>query len=240
MNKLIENQTSGEIWMRTPSGKILPSTDALSALNLKYSTIDSNFHFELINNEIKRFDFFYDVIFIETASGYIFDKLSKSENILIPENNDNRLTTTENGNKFPDYWLDEVNKKIYVVDNEIKYWTSVSVKINVKIKQFDITKNLYSTKFSYDINLTYCNFSNLTKKPILEPCKISYNNDTRCFNVSFILRGNNDEFGLISTILKKDQNLVIDNINCLLPYTTLQEITSDVIIDKLLETDFYS
>ena len=238
MNKLIENQTSGEIWMRTPSGKILPSTDALSALNLKYSTIDSNFHFELINNEIKRFDFFYDVIFIETASGYIFDKLSKNKNVLIPENNDNRLTTTENGNKFPDYWLDEVNKKIYVVDNEIKYWTSTSVKINVKIKQFDITKNLYSTKFSYDIELIYNN--TITKKPTIEPCKISYNLDTRCFNVSFILRGNAEEFGLISSTLKKNQNLVINNINCLLPYTTVQEINSEVLVDKLLETDFYS
>jgi hypothetical protein len=192
----------------------------------------------LINNEIKRFDFFYDVIFIETASGYIFDKLSKNKNVLIPENNDNRLTTTENGNKFPDYWLDEVNKKIYVVDNEIKYWTSTSVKINVKIKQFDITKNLYSTKFSYDIELIYNN--TITKKPTIEPCKISYNLDTRCFNVSFILRGNAEEFGLISSTLKKNQNLVINNINCLLPYTTVQEINSEVLVDKLLETDFYS
>lgn len=239
MNKLIENQISGEIWMRTPSGKILPSTDALSALNLKYSTINSNFYSELSSNQIKKFDFFYDVIFIETASGYIFDKLSKSENVLIPENNDNRLTLKSNIKSNPDYWLDEVNKKIYVVDNEIKYWTSTSVKINVKIKQFDIIKNLYSTKFSYDIELIYSN-NIITKKPTIEPCKMSYNVDTRCFNVSFILRGNDEEFGLISSTLKKNQNLVIDNINCLLPYTTVQEINSDVLVDKLLETDFYS
>jgi hypothetical protein len=240
MNKILENDVDGELWLRTPSGKILPSTDALSALNLKYSTVNTDFYSELINNQIKRFDFFYDVIFLETETGYIFDKLTKNNNILIPSNNDDRLIITANGNKFPDYWLDEVNKKIYVVDNQIKYWTSTNVKINVTIKQFDILKNTYSSKFSYDINLTYCNFSNLTKKPILEPCKISYNNDTRCFNVSFILRGNKDEFGIISTILKKDQNLVIDNINCLLPYATLQSITTDVIVDKLLETDFYS
>ena len=226
--------------MRTPSGKILPSTDALSALNLKYSTINPNFHFELINNEIKRFDFFYSVIFIETASGYIFDKLSKHENVLIPENNDNRLTLKVNMESNPDYWLDEINKKIYVVNNELSAWNSSSANLNITIKQFDITKNLYSTKFSYNLNLNYCDFSGLTKEPIMEPCKISYNIDTKCFNVSFILRGNNDEFGLISTTLKKNQNLVIDSINCLLPYTTLQEITSEVLVDKLLETDFYS
>ena len=237
MNKLIENQTSGEIWMRTPSGKILPSTDALSALNLKYSTINPNFHFELINNEIKRFDFFYNVIFIETATGYIFDKLTKSENILIPENNDDRLTLKVKMESNPDYWLDEINKKIYVVDNKLNSWNSSSANLNITIKQFDITKNLYSTKLSYNLNLEY---SNITKEPITEPCKISYNIDTKCFNVSFILRGNNDEFGLISTTLKKNQNLVIDSINCLLPYTTLQEMTSEVLVDKLLETDFYS
>lgn len=238
MNKLIENQTSGEIWMRTPSGKILPSTDALSALNLKYSTVDPDFYFELINNEIKRFDFFYNVIFIETASGYIFDKLTKSQNILIPENNDNRLTLKANMESNPDYWLDEINKKIYVVNNELSAWNSSSANLNITIKQFDITKNLYSTKLSYNLNLKY--YINLTKEPIMEPCKISYNIDTKCFNVSFILRGNNNEFGLISTTLKKNQNLVIDSINCLLPYTTLQEITSEVLVDKLLETDFYS
>jgi hypothetical protein len=224
--------------MRTPSGKILPSTDALSALNLKYSTTNPDFYFELINNEIKRFDFFYNVIFIETESGYIFDKLTKSENILIPENNDNRLTLKVNMESNPDYWLDEINKKIYVVDNTLNSWNSNTVNLNIKIKQFDITKNLYSTKLSYNLNLKY--YNNITKEPIIEPCKISYNIDTKCFNVSFILRGNNDEFGLISNTLKKNQNLVIDSINCLLPYTTLQEITSDILVDKLLETDFYS
>jgi hypothetical protein len=240
MNKILENDVAGELWLRTPSGKILPSTDALSALNLKYSTVNTNFYSELINNQIKRFDFFYDVIFLETETGYIFDKLTKNNNILIPSNNDDRLTLTENGGKFPDYWLDEINKKIYVVQNKIDNWAFTNLKkINITIKQFDIIKNTYSTKLSYNINLTYCSVY-YTTSPTLEPCKISYNNDTRCFNVSFILRGKNGEFGLISTILKKDQNLVIDNINCLLPYVTLQSITTDVIVDKLLETDFYS
>jgi hypothetical protein len=239
MNKFIENLTSGEIWIRTPSGKIIPSTDALSALNLKYSTINPLFYFELTYNEIKRFDFFYNVIFIETASGYIFDKLTSIKNVLTPVNNDNRLTLKPTMESNPDYWLDENNKKIYVVSNELKAWTNTTVNLEVQIKQFDITRNLYSTKFLYDINLNFPS-SLYTTPPTIEPCKISYNVDTRCFNVSFILRGNNQEFGLISTILKKNENLVIDNINCLLPYVSATNITSNIIIDKLLETDFYS
>ena len=78
MNKLLQNQIFGEMWMRTPSGKILPYNIALSSLNLKYNSINPNFNFELTNNLINRFDFFYDVIFIETNSGYIFEKLKKN------------------------------------------------------------------------------------------------------------------------------------------------------------------
>jgi hypothetical protein len=58
--------------------------------------------------------------------------------------------------------------------------------------------------------------------------------------VSFILRGLNKEFGLISTLLKKKDVLDIHSINCLLPYSTLQSITVDVDFNKSLETDFYS
>jgi hypothetical protein len=239
MNKLLQNQIFGEMWMRTPSGKILPYNIALSSLNLKYNSINSNFNFELTNNLINRFDFFYDVIFIETNSGYIFEKLKKNGDVIFPENNDNRLTLKSDIDVNPDYWLDEPNKKIYIVENKLIYWDSDEVKLNIIVKQFNITENLYSTKLSYVLHLKYCNF-NITKKPIIEPCKISYNIDTKCFNVSFILRGNNNEFGLISNTLKKNQNLEIDNINCLLPYASLQEITTDILINNSLEIDFYN
>lgn len=240
MNKLSQNQIFGEMWMRNPSGKILPYNVALSSLNLKYDSINPNFNFELTNNLINRFDFFYDVIFIETNSGYIFEKLKKNGDVIFPANNDNRFTPKSDINVSPDYWLDEPNKKIYIVENKLVYWDSDEVKLNIIVKQFDITENLYSTKLSYVLHLKYCNSSSITKKPNIEPCKISYNIDTKCFNVSFILRGNNNEFGLISNTLKKNQNLTIDNINCLLPYTTLKEITTEILINNSLEIDFYN
>jgi hypothetical protein len=243
MSKLNDIDILGELWMRTPSGKILPSNVSLSSLYLKYSTIYSPIYSDLQNNAIKRFDCFYDVVFIETLNGFIFDKIKYEENEIYPANNDDRFISTLDGNKSPDYWLDEVNKKIYVVYNNLKELYGNIAKINVTVHQFDIIKNTYSSKLSYTLTLTFCENYYLEQPDIskfLEPPKISYNLDTRCFDVSFILRGLNKEFGLISTLLKKKDVLDIHSINCLLPYSTLQSITVDVDFNKSLETDFYS
>jgi hypothetical protein len=243
MSKLDDINILGELWMRTPSGKILPSNVALSSLYLKYSTIYSPIYFDLENNAIKRFDCFYDVVFIETQNGFIFDKIKHETNELYPADNDNRFISTTDGNNSPDYWLDEVNKKIYVVYNNLKRLYGNIAEINVTIHQFDIIKNTYLSKLSYTLTLTFCDNYYLEQPYIskfLEPPKISYNLDTRCFDVSFILRGSNKEFGLISTNLKKKDVLDIDSINCFIPYSTLQSITVNVDFNKSLETDFYS
>ena len=58
MSKLNDINILGELWMRTPSGKILPSNVSLSSLYLKYSTIYSPIYSDLQNNAIKRFDCF--------------------------------------------------------------------------------------------------------------------------------------------------------------------------------------
>jgi len=243
MSKLDDNNILGELWVRTPTGKILPANVSLSSIYIKYSAIQSPIYTDLKNNAIKRFDCFYNVVFIETENGFIFDKISYDKNELNPADNDNRFISTTNGNKSPDYWLDEVNKKIYVVYNNLKQLGGNIAKINVTIHQFDITKNTYASKLSYTLKLTFCNNYYLEQSNIsefLEPPKISYNLDTRCFDVSFILRGINKEFGLINTILKKKDVLDIDSINCLIPYSKLQSITVNVDFNKSLETDFYS
>lgn len=240
MSDLYENTVSGELWSRYPSGVIYPATSALSALYLKYYAIDQIFYNELKNNNITRFDYFYDSIFIETSRGFIFDKLIFENNSYKPSNNDNHLVITSQDNKTqPDYWLDETNKKIYVVFTKIKEWLVNKLIINVSVQQFDISQNLLYTKLNFDINVNISN-NHYYSEPSLEPAKISYNIDTKTFNVSFICRGNNQEFGLISINLSKGQTLEIDEINCFLPFIKNKTINVDVILNKTLETDFYS
>lgn len=237
MNKLIENIISGELWMRTPSGKILPSNEALSALYIKYEPINADFNYELSMNLIQRFDFFYDSIFIETSTGFIFDKLKVKDNVILPDNNDDHLILSSENGSLPDYWLDEKEKTIYVTCNQIISWDSTNVEVNVKVYQFNITKNILSLKLSYNLQIKLLNYGYI-RLPILEPCKISYNQDTRYFNISFILRGKNQEFGLISTNLKKSEKLIIDDVNLLLPYAETESISVDISVDKILETEF--
>ena len=239
-NKLIENEKTGELWLRFPTGTIQPAQQALSALYLKYEPIDNIFYNDLKNNQLRRFDYFYDVIFIETQRGFIFDKMDKSDdNILKSANNDDRLFLTNAGYKFPDYWLDEKNKKIYISCNRLKEWNSTSVKINVLISQFDIKNNIHGIKTSIDITLN-TDYSGLYREPIVEPTKITYNPDTKCFNVSFVSRGNNKEFGLFSIDLKKGKTLKIEQVNCFVPYLKTPSVSTEILINKTLETDFYN
>lgn len=240
MNKIYENTISGELWSRFSSGTILPANSALSSLYLKYYTIDNIFYNELKNNSIIRFDYFYDSIYIETKRGFIFDKLMFENNSYKPNSNDNHLIVFEENNTTqPDYWLDESNKKVYNAYTKTHRWNSNENVINVIIQQFDILQNNLFTKLNFYLNLKNTN-NYFTKKSTIEPCKISYNPDTKTFNVSFVCRGNNEEFGLISINLSKKQKLEIDEINCFLPYLKNKTIDVEIIFNKILETDFYN
>jgi hypothetical protein len=226
---------SGEMWLRDPSGTIHPANSALSNFYSKYKTINQTFYSELTSNQIKRFDFFYDVVFIETKSGHIFDKIEVVNDKIVPVNLDNRFLPYS----YSDYWLDESNKKIYNVINKIDSWSLSSVDIGVMLEQFDIIRNSFNLKLYYQINLNF-NQNIYSNIPIIEPPKITFNLDTDSFNVSFILRGPNKEFSLISTNIKKQQFLEISEINCYIPFTPNKNVSSSVLEQNILETDFYN
>lgn len=240
MNDLYENTINGELWSRFSSGTIYPANSALSALYLKYYTIDSLFYNHLQNNNIIRFDYFYDSIFIETKRGFIFDKLLFENNSYKPFSNDNHFVVFEENNTTqPDYWLDESNKKIYNVYTKIKEWNSDKAVVSIYVQQFDITHDNLFTKLNFYLNIKNTN-NYFLKKPTLEPCKISYNPDTKTFNISFIIRGNNEEFGLVSINVSKKQTLELDEINCFLPFLKSKTIDVEILFNKVLETDFYN
>jgi len=239
MSNFQESFESGELWIRYPSKVLYPATSALSSIYLKYSLIDTDFYAELKNNNILNFDCFYDVIFIETKSGHIFDKIIFETNSYAPSNLDNHFLDTKETYKFVDYWLDEKNKKIYTSINQYNTTSVSSVNVGIMVEQFDIVRNTFNLKLFYEINLNF-GYNLYSKTPVLEPSKISYNIDTKKFNISFILRGPQDEFGLISSNLSKYEFLEVDETNCFIPYCSSTKVNINVIDQTLLETDYYS
>lgn len=239
MSNFQENFKAGELWLRLPTGALYPATSALSALYLKYSPIDNDFYVELKNNEILNFDCFYDIVFIETRSGHIFEKIEVENNRFIPVNQDNRFFNTKNSLMFIDYWLDEKNKKIYSTINQYNTTSVSAVKVGIIMEQFDIVRNNFNPKLFYEIDINFG--KNLYEKtPIIEPPKITFNDDSKKFNVSFIIRGPNQEFGLISTNLSKYEFLEVDEVNCFLPFASGAKTDINILYQKLLETDYYN
>lgn len=225
----------GEMWMRDSTGTIHSANSALINLYSKYETINQTFYNELISNQIKRFDFFYDVIFVETQSGHIFDKIEIINDKIHPVSLDNRFLPYS----YSDYWLDESNKKIYNTINKIDNWSLSSVQIGVLIEQFDIVRNLFNLKLYYQIDINF-NQNIYQVKPIIEPPKITFNADTDIFNISFILRGPNKEFSLLSTNINKQQFLELEEVNCFVPFASSKNVNLNILEQKILETDFYN
>lgn len=239
MSNFQENFEAGELWLRLPNQVLYPATSALSSLYLKYSAIDNDFYVELKNNNILKFDCFYDVVFIETESGHIFDKIEVEDNKFIPVSQDNRFFDTKKDMMFVDYWFDETNKKIYTTVNQYNNSSVSAVQIGIFVEQFDTIRNLFNLKLFYEIDVNFG--ENLyIKTPTLEPAKITFNNDNRNFNISFILRGPNEDFGLISTNILKYEFLEVDQVNCFLPFASGAKTNVSIIYQNLLETDFYS
>jgi len=105
----------GSFWLRKVNGSIESSVESLSSIFEKYRNVNSYFYNDLINNNIKNFDVFYDVIFIETNNGYIIEKFYIDNDYKVyPYNNNNFFTRVKN--TTTKYWFDEKKLKVYFVD----------------------------------------------------------------------------------------------------------------------------
>lgn len=239
MTNFETDKNGGELWIRLVDNTILPATSALSAIYFKYNSIDSPFYLDLKNNNITRFDMFYESIFIETPRGFLIEKIKFLEKNIQPFDNNNHFILLNSDVEKPDYWLDDNSLKVFITKNEIKTWNLSSVEITFDVYQFDIKTNFLNKKLSFDVK-TMFSHSLYSQTPILEPCKVSYNFDTKSFNISTILRGPQKDFGLISVNIKKRQFLQIDEINSFIPYSSSKQINYNITLNKLLETDFYN
>jgi hypothetical protein len=246
-----KNRQEGELWVRTPNNSIVPAQEALSEVFLKYKNVSSELSEQdssgrtiyqdlMEGNFFLRFDMIQDVLFVETPRGNIFDQIVVENNKILPRNQDNNFTTSLLSKRltFPDYYFDENNKKIYIVTNKIEEYENLNgLKLGYIIEEFDMNSSVLDVKYYFKVFFNF-NIKNFYKiLPIVEPLKLSYNRFTKTFNISHICRGPNNEFGLVSINVLKDQNLNVNSINAFFPFQDTTDVDYESIIQKKLTID---
>ena len=231
--KYLENQTSGELWLRTLDNIKLPAPIALSAVYKKYQ-VYSTFYGELTSNQITRFDNFLDSIFIETASGYIFEKVYIENNLYYPFNSVNLYNPIQiregqsisYGTKTG-YWFKENEGKVlqaYLLTlDENKNFTERFSFVLI-INEFDCEVGNLRTVFFERLSLAFSETENWdSSSALLETPTICYNSDSDRYNISFLIKDKLSQFGLISINIAPSYTNTYDSykleeINLFLPY----------------------
>lgn len=240
-----KNLQDGELWIRTPNDSVLPAHEVLKNVFIKYKDVDPNVigepnyqsFYEQLNTgqSYLRFDIIQDVIFVETAKGCIFDQIVYDNNIVYPKTQDNNFITSLSSKRFgfPSYWFDESEQKIYIASNNIVDWSGSSTWGETKagivneyiIEEFNMETSILDVKCRFHLKLEFSLTDYYTELPIVEPVKLSYNKDTKTFNLSHICRGPKKQFGLISVnILDERNELKVKQVNAFLPLQTNRDL----------------
>jgi hypothetical protein len=233
MNFFYDNEYNGQPWVRDFNNNIQPFNEALSSIYVKYKDVNSTFFNELTSNSIKKFDCFYDSIFIQTQTGYIFEKYTVKNSKIETYDRINNFSAYESNYNSIDYWFDEISKKVYFfefISTEDQFIPSLvsvdgipysAICFNFKFGVFDIKTNLLRETFRKKIIFWLENPLNLlTSNGIVENPNITYNSSTNLFNVSFIIKNDVNEIGIVSINLNKKE---IKEINTFIPYGTVKE-----------------
>jgi len=215
---------NGELWLRTLNGKIEASNKILSAVYAKYQDVNPTFYRELNTNNISKFDIFYDVIYVETETGFIFEKIKvNTDGIIVPFQNNSSFNKIS---QVPiDYWFDETNFKIYFVTirsgiQQIK--TAIeeaTFDFYITITEYDCKDGEIYLAFNSHITIPLLGANNWGgDKANLEKPKICYNRDTKRYNVSFVVRNNAYVLGLLSLNFVNHKEFTLETLNALLPF----------------------
>lgn len=246
MKNYTEQNSSGELWIRTLDNSKIPAPIALSAVYKKYQPY-STFYSELTSNLITRFDNFLDTFFIETPSGYIFEKTYIEDNLYKPFNSVNLYnpiyykvgTSLIYGTKTG-YWYNERDNKILqsyllTLDENKNYTDRFS--FVVIMNEFDCKVGSLRTVFFERLSLSFTASENWNRDSVtLETPHLAYNVDTNVYNISFLIKDAYKQFGLISLNMSPAQTASFDSyrveeINVFLPFLSINK--------NLVETNPY-
>jgi len=234
MSEYYNKQYIGELWLKDSEGNIVSGSDALTNVYAKYININSSFYNELTSNRIITYDVVYDTIFVETQYGYIFEKIYKDDlGVIQPFNKLNLLNVTKSTKV--DYWFDESLNKIYFTD--LYYYDDFNRPSNPNYFEFILTFNSFdchygtikkelinNIKIGFSSNVDWNELAFTMENP-----KLTYNKDTKTFNISFILRNSKNTLGIVSLNIANGDVHKISEVNGFLPYFTLDYANSEVI-----------
>jgi hypothetical protein len=215
MNLYSDINNAGELWLKDFQSNIKPAYNLLSSIFIKYKN-NQNFYQDLNSNNILKFDTFYDSLFIQTKSGYIFEKITTKDNGIFPYSQFSTFTSSTSTNNI-DYWLDEKSKKVYFSGfNDLLDFNTHKIIFSIFLKEFNLNDGKINDLFSRTIILPLCSAPTWTNSNgIKEDPKLTYNPDTDLFNISFLIKDINLNIGLISVNFDTQK---IDAINTFIPF----------------------
>lgn len=228
--KSLKSNKDGKIWIKDFNDNIISFNEAFSSVFIKYqkNEFSRSFYDTLSSNEILNYEVFYDSILLQTKSGFCIDRYKIENDKIAPfDLKINYLNKNEIS-----YWFDEQDYKVYIFyflpddvvqvkshttpDGELWYFKQIS--INFDFYVYDIKNNnlkkLINKKLKYWFGNEVSKFENIpTKTPnIKSKPLLSFNPDTKTFNVSFTIKQNQfSEFGIISINFKKTKILEVNN-----------------------------
>lgn len=244
MSIYYDKQIPGELWLRDLKNNVDSASNILSAIYLKYENINEDFYYYLNSNQITRFDLFYDTFFIETPVGCIFEKFYIQSEEILPYNQINlfnpRKTTSV------DYWFNEnknnvIFTEIFYFNNPLKASYEKYFEFILIVKLFDCVTGLTKNLVLDVIRLAYTSSKNWDGVNFtIENPKITYNKDTKNYNISFILRNKAKELGLVSINLLDSDVPVVTEVNGFLPYFVQDTLNSGVTSIRSLPSGIYN
>jgi hypothetical protein len=222
MNFVEQANLPGELWLRSPNGAKDTANNVLSGVYVKYSQY-SSFYSELTSNSIRRFDTFYDCLFVETESGCFFEKIVIENNSIQSFNRYSQFTPHSGQvpgyaafNTRPGYWFDDVNNLIYHViltPSALNINFSSRFYLNIHVKIFDCNTNDTKTVLLDQLVL-------ILKEPgtdwstynyaLEDPC-LTFNSSTKHFNISFLIKNIPRQTGIISINFKSGDSKYYDD-----------------------------
>jgi hypothetical protein len=195
---------TGALWTRDQFNKILPAIDSLSAIYDNFTFLSPSICADIINDEIKDFDVWFDTLMLQTPNYILIEKIKYDydTNYTYSIADDVRTInlSSDMGNKLAGTWLFDENKQvtlcILISSGSILYPSFYSLNLNTndlirKYTNVDIMNQISAVSltsiedpvFTYNelsktFNISFIGYSNLYNGPLLNSINTHYLDDS--------------------------------------------------------------